>query len=146
MPKPSPEMPKPNQALGPGREFAGTPPPGLGQKRIVSPKRRKAAQKCRSPADSAGRGFSREDSPLPDVQTPPARPRWGPPLQDASKTLQDATDATRRFETLTETLPRRSKTSPRRPETPRDANFTAKMVPKTDPEISPKASQNQLHC
>ena len=50
----------------------------------------------------------------------PLRPTrdWCHHSKTRSKTLQDATDATRRFKTLTETLPRRSKVSPRRPETP----------------------------
>ena len=62
---------------------------------------------------------------------------------DASKTPQEATDATRRDETLTETLPRRLQDAPRRPETPPDADFTSKMASKIDP-IRPE-SHPKIH-
>ena len=82
----------------------------------------------------------RGDSPLPGVQTPPAQHGTELGSKRRPETPQDATDATRRFKTLTETLPRLFRDAPRRPKTPLDANFTAKMVPKTDPETSQKPS------
>ena len=71
------------------------------------------------------------DSSLPGVPTPPARARTDSPLQDA---LQDAP---RRFETLTEALPRRLQDASRRPETPI-------LVPKSCPKPSPRPLQSRL--
>ena len=63
-------------------------------------------------------GGSFVDSPLPDVQTPPARPRLVPPLQDA---LQDAPRRDRCDKTLRDADRDASKTLQDVSKMPRDA-------------------------